>query len=406
MGKKNKHSKKSKYPRPSGNVFSVPAPQSGKTTPKNTGGKGRSEPGKPERQTRLRKWILLASATRQRLSELSKRRGVRLLVIWVLGLFLIAVGYACWHSSRIVKMPDWSKVGPTIQIACDKPCKGAMIYSETDGEGNTTLVFWQKNAAEILPGYLEPGATVEDDSMLLEDDEEEYHLWVYIQAYEDTPIHWNTSNRTGNVENYKITQINSGDYEAYHVEKTGRTSGSDYATVFRISFGGSNFSSANITLSENPDHAVFRANGYFRPRLPWIFPWYGYQSQPYQDMQDDFKSRDANISHSDFLHLSLNGQSMYMPLVEIAASYSSLDLLSQHDLELELVAPESEFSYPLFSWISYDHLFPFVQFYDKRWESSAQKNNLLGGIFIGLGVNVLFTSSNLLAEKRKWWQHV
>lgn len=67
----------------------------------------------------------------------------------------------------------------------------------------------------------------------------------------------------------------------------------------------------------------------------------------------------------------------------------------------ELASPEPEVEYPTVQWSAYDNISPMVQLHDRKWEQRVLRNNLLGGIFVGLGINVLCILPGVIHEKKE-----
>ena len=389
MGRRHKSHRKAKTPH--------------KNIPKSGNVAKKSVPHMHAKLINLKKWLL----------HLFSSKGFHGSVIFIIGISLILIGaiFAFKNSIR-----DWNKIGPGILIASDKPLCGVRVLVFTESDGTTTLLVQEADADEILSvssvqhsGQVrrEIQAEEEKEKNLSEQNEtvtvsqEEYHLWIYLNSCEDVPINWTISPQLGDVKNYELSQAIPGNYSDFIASETNKNSGSDKMTAFKITFGGTHIGSVEIKLSEDPEHAVFRGNGISMPRVPFVSVWHGfeYSSEP-EDLLNDFLERNRNISDADLMRLSVNGCQMYFPILKIETSYASLT--KQHDLEPMWISPAPENEYPLFRWTQYVSSFPTIQFRDKTWENNAKRNNLLGGIFVGIGINVIFTLfSDLCSRKKK-----
>lgn len=356
---------------------------------------GRKAPAKQRKDwkslaaARLRCWRNNAKARLERFLVVSQTRRFRALTVCLLSFFLFAAGCWCCFVNRIKEVPDWAISGPAIQIVCDKPMKGMALHSSTDDEGKTLLTILEKDASEFLPDLSEA------------EEHEEYHFWLFINSAEDTPFIWLLDKRIDNVENYKIKQAASDGMQALFARKTGWTENSDTATAFRITFGGDHNRLVQIILYEDEEHMAFRGNGIFRPRLPCVSVWTASNAKSYDGILADYRGRNPSLNSADSMRLSINSEPMYMPLLLLSADYAAASLIGQYELELARISPTPEDGYPLISWNNHSMvLFPMVQFYDREWEVRTKRNNVLGGIFIGLGVNVLFAFNGFSTPKK------
>lgn len=355
----------------------------------------------------------------ERSSSLFSTRGFHIFVILIIGILLIFVGGIFTFANRIRKDSNWSNTGPAILIASDKPLCGVEILATTEDDGTTTLFFLEEEVDNILSASHVQHSGVDEGETQSESDEnkeenqneqvkmetvpqEEYHLWIYLNSLEDVPINWTILKQSGDVRNYELSQSTPGDTYEFLASETHKSSGSDKVTAFKITYGATHFNLVEIRISEDPKHTVFRGNGIYRPRLPFVFPWHGFkQSSDFEEIYNDFTERSSRIIDADLMRLSINNCQMYFPILKIESSYASLSLLQQHDLEPMWISPKIEDGYPLIRWTQYICSFPIIQFRDKTWEKNAKRNNLLGGIFVGLGLNVLFTFTNLYPVKKK-----
>lgn len=351
--------------------------------------------------------------------ELFYKKGFRIFITLTIGISLIFIGSGFTFTNRIQEVPDWNKIGPAILIASDKPLCGAEVLVSTEDDGITNIFIREEDADKILAASLTEHGGADGDETQSERDEnekenqgeqiktstvpqEEYHLWICLNSLEDVPIDWDIQDQLGDIRNYELLQLTPDNSHEFFARETNKNHGSDYVTAFKITYGGTHFGMVQIRISEDPKHAVFRGNGIYKPRLPFVFAWPGYEhDSDIEELMDDFAERSPYLNDEDLLRLTINKCQMYLPILKIMSSYASLSLAEQHDLEPMWISPEPEDGYPLIRWTQYLQSFPVVQFRDKMWESNAKRNNLLGGIFVGLGINVLLTFSNLNPVKKK-----
>lgn len=349
--------------------------------------------------------------------HLFSTRGFQIFAISIIGFSLILVGGIITFANRI---RDWNKIGPGIFIASDKPLCGVEIVITAKDDGTTSLLIKETDAERILSassvqhnGWVSGEIQSESDKNkennpneqinMATVSQEEYHLWIYLNSFEDFPINWIIPQQLGDVENYELSLSVPGNLSNFIASKTNKNSGSDKMTAFKITFGATHSNLVEIKLSVDPEHAVFRGNGICMSRVPFVLPWYGYgQSFESKGFYEDLAERSRDLSNADMTQLSVNECRMYFPILKIETSYALLSLSKQHDLEPMRISPEPEGEFPLFRWTQYIGSFPTIQFRDKKWESDVKRNNLLGGIFVGLGINVLFASfPNLFSRKKK-----
>lgn len=320
-------------------------------------------------------------------------RDFHILVALIIGITLILIGGIFTFANRIREVPSWGKYGPTIWIAADKPLCDMEIQVFTNDDGTTALRIMEKWTGKALSEYLPQSSDM---------DENEYHLWVCVNAPEDAPINWTIPKQFCDVKNYELIPSLTGDYYDFFVVETNKSSGTDQVTAFMITFGAAYSGVAEIDIAEDPEHIAFHGNGIYIPRVPCVLAWQGYgQGSGINRVSNELIGRSHNIDDADFTRLSINNRQMYFPMLKITTSYTSPSLVMQHALEPMWISPEPEDGYPLIIWTQYNLSAPIIQYRDKVWESNAKRNNLLGGIFVGLGLNVLLTLTDLYPKKKK-----
>lgn len=307
-----------------------------------------------------------------------KSRILRVTVFFVFGGILMLSGILISYNNRVSKIPNWSKEGPMIEVACDKPEKSVSIYSLTEEEGKTTLTFFQTDESH-----------------------EEYCLWVYVGSDAQAPVTWEIDPAVGNVENYELVHFEGGEkaYVKLSKEYRGLTTG----TVFKIALGG-NMPMAQIILTEQENRVAYRANGIYRPRLPHIMPW-NVMAEKYADKG----LTDSSGEYYKFLQTGgkepfgpkLNDEKTYSPDLEIGGSYENISFILQNDLELSVVSPDTTSGSPALWWSVQTFFQPVVQFRDIQWESDVKRNSLIGGVLIGLGINIGSALVDYLRRKKQ-----
>lgn len=341
-------------------------------------------------------------------SSFFSTRSFRIIVTSIIGGLLILIGGHLIFEYRIREVPDWSNHGPGILIASDKPLCGVEIFVFTKDDGTTKLIFQNKEADKIISKYSSQYSGTDGEETQSESDknngenqeeqvesatapqEEGFHLWVYLDSLEDAPINWRIPEQEGDVKNHELLLSISDNYSKFFAIETSKSNGSDIMTAFEITYNTGHESMVEIDISEDPQHIAFCGNGIYKPRLPFVFSWLGYEhGSENGDLYDNLIGRSHYISDADFMRLSINDYEMYSPIFKVMASYTSLSLVNQHDLEPVWISPEPEYGYPLISWTQYLVSSPTIQFRDKAWETNAKRNNLLGGILVGLGLNIM-----------------
>lgn len=332
----------------------------------------------------------------------------------MIGIILILIGGIFTFANRIREIPDWIDMGPGIAVASDTALRGAEVFISTDEKGITTLRIQEESADKILPVFSaredegetqaerDEGEEGYQDEQIAAVQGEEHHLWICLISSKDIPINWAIPKQPGVVKNYELIEPVPGSRHEFSARETHKSSGSSMKTAFEITYGAAHFGMVEIIISEDPAHTAFHGNGIYRPRLPMVFPWMGYEEDA--DREELFKNiteTGGEISDPDSMRLSINNRQMYFPILKIMTDYASLSLTTRHDLEPVLIAPKPEDMYPLISWTQYMCSYPTIQFRDKAWEKNANRNNLLGGIFVGLGTNVLLTFTSLHSAKQK-----
>lgn len=310
--------------------------------------------------------------------NLCKSKRWRMAVLFLLGGMLIASGIGLHYKNRVRKIPAWSKEGPLIEVACDKPEKEISISSLTEEEGKTTLTFFSNDGSR-----------------------KQYHVWVYVSSDPKAPVAWSIHPEAGNVENCMGTLWEEKTAE---VEPSGKYSGLATRTMFKITFGGSDLPMAEIQLAEQKDRAVYRENGIYRPRLPRIRPWNVKAKRYAQKGLIDSSGvyyKYAETGGKEPYGPDINDEKMYCPDLDIGGTYANASAVLENDLELSVVSPDTESQYPALWWRKQMFFEPLVQFQDRKWEADIKRNNLIGGLLIGLGVNVCSALAGYVFRNRQ-----
>ena len=326
-------------------------------------------------------------------------------VVIFMCIFFLGIGFILSNQNTVQEIPDWYEAGPVIGIASDRPLKGAYVNVATDENGKTRILIRGTELEDVLPESFKREAESKGHVVEKSNESKERqgvtHLWVYLLS-KNTPVGWSINEQIGNIENYQVVLRSTID--KYEVKESNEFQGVDYTTVFKINYGDDYLGIAEIDIFQPEEHIMYSTNGICMPVLPKIVPWQGgvtYDLMGKDSAFDIFQEfDDVYIGSPDVLKLTLNNEQMYHALLKIEQNYASISMLQQHDLELTVVSPKSEGGYPVITWSGYHAIFPMIQFRDTKWESNVMRYNFLGGIFVGLGINIFFTLLGTVTEKK------
>ncbi len=406
MGKKRRKSKKRKAAKARKNRKC----EAFRLTEQKSDERKRDESAENKTQAGQNKDEINATVKWPKIREIFQKRGVLVFIIVIIGGSFLLGGFIFICHNEIQEIFAWQEKGSMVAIACDIPLQGVEVNCTTTEDGKTKILISSAAGEDIWPEIVKrygntKNINIEEmnfKSDMYINDLEEYHLWVYVAAL-GAPMEWSIDERFGNVENYNVGIESTIDN--YILRKSDEQQGTAFLTAFRITFGSDYINMAEIEISEPTEHVMYSTNGIYRADLPRIGPWFGsieYDLDEwvsvYDFLQHDEPPRMAGL---EMLNLTINGEPMYYAGIKINATYAMVSLMMQSDLELMLVSPESIGGYPLIRWSEYDHLFPIVQFRDTKWENRVIRDNLLGGIFVGLGINVLSLLRGFLFRKKE-----
>ena len=400
MGKKHKKSKSKKHKRNVARKIQEnrPVPQETKQKTKRV---VKVDKGKPERTEIKRPGINMTRET---------YIWFCISLILLAGIFFLWIGFKFSYHIEPKEIVNWDEIGPSIAIACDRPFQGINVDCYAEENGRTRLVIRIMNSEETVQEFLAAEDGIEGMEQLREEAQayssaingQEGHVWIELSAGK-APVKWKIDSQMDTVENYDIaTDSTVGKYKMI---KSKELEGHAYRTAFRMAYDANYGSIAEIEFFLPEGHAMYSVNGICRPILPCVGKWYGeVQSDNETDnllLQVVREYQDIDIDSQDWLKLKINDAPMYYPLLKIHASYISESWIREDDMVFELASPEPEVEYPIVQWSTYDNISPMVQLHDRKWEQRVLRNNLLGGIFVGLGINVLCILPGVIHEKKE-----
>lgn len=329
----------------------------------------------------------------------------------ILSAGLLLFGFLMTMKYRVSSLPEWAVRSPYILVTSSKPNEGLSIYAAIDENGSVEMHIFRsdKANAQTMAEVERTAIEAEDNNTVKYDDsvshessandnpstptetwpDGPYDIWILICAggIKDG-ISWETDSRSQIIENYKITSETFR--KGCTVIPTNYTSGCDYVTLFKLSFGTGNLDVADIKFDIGKKYALYRENGIARPVLPAIIPWLCDKGT------DETRQHYLEFDNDEILQVidetltpAINGQNMHLPVMDVSMDYTSMSVIYDSELVLEEAVPEISDGQPLVNWTVARGILPVLQYTDRRWERMSAVYNIIGGAMLGLGISLI-----------------